>query len=121
MLPAGGHERPITNNIWLPSLPIASVRKRDTTGDREGSSPSILNQTAAKEIIDDVWITSDSTRGQWRKAHVTYNSPHPHGFVFETVPDRAHLQYRGHVAVDDVTFTTGPCQSKSPFIIYLLI
>jgi len=115
MLPAGGHERPITNNIWLPSLPIASVRKRDTTGDREGSSPSILNQTAAKEIIDDVWITSDSTRGQWRKAHVTYNSPHPHGFVFETVPDRAHLQYRGHVAVDDVTFTTGPCQNECEF------
>ena len=70
-----------------------------------------------KEIVDDVWLTSDSTRGRWRTAHVTYSSPYRHAFVFEALPDTARLQYRGHVAVDDIVFTDGPCQSK-PFILH---
>lgn len=73
----------------------------------------LVNHTDGwQEVVDDVWLSSDSTSGRWLDAHVTYSSPYPHAFIFEAVPDLAYLQYRGYVAVDNLRFSSGPCQCQ---------
>lgn len=73
----------------------------------------IANHTAGwQEVVDEVWLSSDSTSGRWLHGHVTYSSPYPHAFIFEAVPDLAFLQYRGYVAVDNLQFSSGACECQ---------
>ena len=93
-----------------------------------GLNQSVIDPGAAgaaanwQEVVDEVWLSSDSTRGQWLQGHVTYSSPYPHAFIFEAYPELSHLQYRGHIAIDDVKFTQGPCDGnfeKFEILIYI--
>lgn len=123
MVPLEGHSAApshttaplIVNSILMPTLASRQQHQRQTVSDDVLASPwtpfrtIIMNHTGWQEVVDEVWLSSDSTRGQWIDGHVTYSSPYPHAFIFEAVPDLAHLQYRGHVAVDNIEFSTGPC------------
>jgi hypothetical protein len=33
-------------------------------------------------------------------------------FIYEAVPHPARSQYTGYVAIDDINFTPGPCNSE---------
>ena len=113
---AGGSVPMFANSILLPTPAITSQRKARGSSEPLTQpwipSQSILNQTAWKEVVDEIWFSSDSSAGNWKTGHVTYSSPNPHAFVFEALPDVAHLQYRGYIAVDDITYSTGACQSQ---------
>lgn len=112
--------RLIANSILIPSL--SSQQKRQADGNLLFASPwmssrkILINQTGWHEVVDEIWLSSDSTRGQWLDGHVTYSSPYPHAFIFEAVPNLAYAQYRGYVAVDDIQFSDGACQGA-----YLLL
>lgn len=107
----------IVNSILMPSLSSNSQQKRQAGSSPGSSFPSpwtpfqtiLVNKTGWQEVVDEVWLSSDSTRGQWLDGHVTYSSPYPHAFIFEAVPNLAYAQYRGHVAIDDIKFSDGPC------------
>ena len=105
-------------------MPSASSQQKRQIGSDPGllfASPwtpfqtILLNKTGWQEVVDEVWLSSDSTRGQWLDGHVTYSSPYPHAFIFEAVPNLAYAQYRGHVAIDDIQFSNGPCAGLLPF------
>ncbi len=117
----------IVNSILVPTVP-ATARVRMPEGafaspwtpyrslfPSTGLNQSVIDPGAAgavgnwQEVVDEVWLSSDSTRGQWLQGHVTYSSPYPHAFIFEAYPELSHLQYRGHIAIDDVKFNQGPC------------
>ena len=123
MVPLEGHSAApnhaaaplIVNSILMPTLPSQRHQKQQQA-DGVFVSPwtlpfqtFIVNQTGWQEVVDEVWLSSDSTRGQWIDGHVTYSSPYPHAFILEAVPNLSLLQYRGHVAVDDIKFSSGPC------------
>ena len=124
MVPLEGHSAApnhaaaplIVNSILMPTLPSQRHQKQQQQADGVFASPwtlpfqtFIVNQTGWQEVVDEVWLSSDSTRGQWIDGHVTYSSPYPHAFILEAVPNLSLLQYRGHVAVDDIKFSSGPC------------
>lgn len=128
MVPLEGHSAApshaaaplVVNSILVPTLPAGQQQQQQqsrATGWQDGAFQStwtpyqsiVMNQTGWQEVVDEVWLSSDSTRGRWQPGHVTYSSPYPHAFIFEAVPDLAHLQYRGYVAVDDISFASGPC------------
>ncbi|KAI9556583.1 hypothetical protein GHT06_016373 [Daphnia sinensis] len=104
----------IANSILMPSLSSNTQQKRQADGNLIFASPwtpfrkILVNQTGWQEVVDEVWLSSDSTRGEWLNGHVTYSSPYPHAFIFEAVPNLAYSQYRGHVAIDDIQFSSGP-------------
>jgi hypothetical protein len=107
----------IVNSILMPSVTSNSQQKRQAGTDPGLLFPSpwtpfqtiLVNKTGWQEVVDEVWLSSDSTRGHWLDGHVTYSSPYPHAFIFEAVPNLAYAQYRGHVAIDDIQFSDGPC------------
>lgn len=103
----------IVNSILLPTVPAqARVPEGAFASPWTPYRAILANQTGWQEVVDEVWLSSDSTRGKWRQGHVTYSSPYPHAFIFEALPDLAHLQYRGHIALDDIKFSTGPCDGN---------
>lgn len=127
MVPLEGHSAApshataplIVNSILMPTLASRQQHRRQIGSDDVFASPWTpfrallnLNQTGWQEVVDEVWLSSDSTRGQWVDGHVTYSSPYPHAFIFEAVPNLAHLEYRGYVAVDNIQFSTGPCTGQ---------
>lgn len=127
MVPLEGHSAApqhrsaplFVNSILLPTQSAQSQQQQPfkSTGDVFAAPWTpyraiIVNQTGWQEVVDQVWLSSDSTDGQWVRGHVTYSSPHPHAFVFEAVPNVGQLQYRGHVALDDVQFNYGPCRGR---------
>jgi hypothetical protein len=103
----------IVNSILMPSLSSNSQQKRQAglsfPAPWTPFQTILVNKTGWQEVVDEVWLSSDSTRGQWLDGHVTYSSPYPHAFIFEAVPNLAYAQYRGHVAIDDIQFSNGPC------------
>ncbi|XP_045031391.1 uncharacterized protein LOC116925410 [Daphnia magna] len=111
----------IANSILMPSLSSNTQQKRQADGNLIFASPwtpfrkILVNQTGWQEVVDEIWLSSDSTRGEWLDGHVTYSSPYPHAFIFEAVPNLAYSQYRGHVAIDDIQFSSGPCEAECEF------
>ncbi|XP_057373369.1 uncharacterized protein LOC130694310 [Daphnia carinata] len=111
----------IANSILMPSLSSNTQHKRQADGNLIFAAPwtpfrnILVNQTGWQEVVDEIWLSSDSTRGEWLKGHVTYSSPYPHAFIFEAVPNLAYSQYRGHVAIDDIQFASGSCEAECEF------
>ena len=59
-----------------------------------------------------LWRRKQTTNALWREAKITYSTAEQHSIVFSATPDPSFSKYRGFVAVDDITFRSGPCDSK---------
>ena len=59
-----------------------------------------------------LWRRRQITGGDWRQAAITYSTGQKHSIVFSASPDASYTRYRGFVAVDDIFFNAGSCESK---------
>ena len=66
------------------------------------------------EYIVIKWLAkmSETTNGQWRKAHVSFDNPKDYSVVFSVSADPHYTSYVGYVAVDEISFAVGPCESE---------
>nr|XP_053640664.1 MAM and LDL-receptor class A domain-containing protein 1-like [Cherax quadricarinatus] len=62
-----------------------------------------------------LWRTKQTTHGEWQGAQVTFSTLHEHSLVFSAFPDTHYAKYHGYVAMDDLSFTDGPCQQDCMF------
>ncbi|KAG7176307.1 MAM and LDL-receptor class A domain-containing protein 1-like 1 [Homarus americanus] len=75
-----------------------------------------FNNTLTKDYqVMSLWRTRQSTKAEWKKAQVTFSAPTPHSLVFSASPDKRFASRGGYVAVDDITFTEGPCSNECLF------
>lgn len=59
-----------------------------------------------------LWRRRQITSGRWQAAQITYSTQQQHSIAFSGSPDLRYTKYRGFVAVDDITFSVGPCESE---------
>ncbi|GAB6025130.1 hypothetical protein CHUAL_010555 [Chamberlinius hualienensis] len=80
-------------------------------------------ETALGEMINGVnnfqyatiWARNDSTKGQWRKGHLSLDSQTDFQIVFVAVPSMVWDKYEGYAAIDNTVFTYGPCPGDCNF------
>ncbi|CAL4079967.1 unnamed protein product, partial [Meganyctiphanes norvegica] len=70
-----------------------------------------------KYEVTNLWIDHDSTAGEWKQASLTFTAMSDHSIIFKTLPSMkyASMKYTGYAAVDDITFTEGPCEGECMF------
>lgn len=81
----------------------------DNENPEEGLSNSSI---PLRYRLTTLWRRRQSMGGLWEAAQLTYSTQEHHSIAFSASPNSRFIKYRGFVAVDDIAFSVGPCESE---------
>lgn len=81
--------------------------------DNENPEEALSNSSIPLHYrLTTLWRRRQTTSGLWEAAQITYSTQEQHSIAFSASPDPHFIKYRGFVAVDDIAFNVGPCESE---------
>lgn len=81
--------------------------------DNENPEEALNNSSLSLHYrLTTLWRRRQTTSGLWQVAQLTYSTREQHSIAFSASPDAGFIKYRGFVAVDDIAFNNGPCESE---------
>lgn len=103
----------------LDSTAKPAEESEETAGAAEGETANITQTDEPRPLIQfdvsDLLHLTGTTLGEWTDGKASFTSVAAHSVAFVGLADIRYPLHRGYVAIDNVAFTTGPCDSEFMF------